>query len=117
MAVAENTGKPAVAQPRTSGDRQYGDGVSKAAVAATPNAPRPNVVPPGAFGPLTAPTSRPDEPVTAGLPIGPGPGPDSLGMGAAPADDSLWELRALAARMANPPRDLLRIIALAESEL
>lgn len=29
--------------------------------------------------PLTAMTQRPDEPVTAGLPIGPGPGPEILG--------------------------------------
>jgi len=29
--------------------------------------------------PYIAPTSRPDEPVTAGLPTGPGPGPEALG--------------------------------------
>lgn len=29
--------------------------------------------------PLTAPTMRPDEPVTAGAAIGPGPGPEALG--------------------------------------
>jgi len=28
--------------------------------------------------PLTAPTERPHEPVTAGMPFGPGPGPESL---------------------------------------
>ena len=33
---------------------------------------------PGASGGLTAPTTRPDEPVTAGLPIGAGPGPEVL---------------------------------------
>lgn len=30
--------------------------------------------------PLDAPTERPDEPVTAGAPSGPGPGPEALGM-------------------------------------
>ena len=34
---------------------------------------------PGARGPLLRPTERPDEPVTAGLPTGPGPGPEALG--------------------------------------
>jgi hypothetical protein len=29
--------------------------------------------------PLNAPTARPSEPVTAGLPVGPGPGPEVLG--------------------------------------
>lgn len=30
--------------------------------------------------PLTAPTERPDEPITAGMPFGAGPGPEALGM-------------------------------------
>lgn len=30
---------------------------------------------------LDAPSERPGEPVTAGLPVGPGPGPEALGMG------------------------------------
>ncbi len=33
----------------------------------------------GQTGVLSAPTVRPDEPVTAGLPIGPGAGPQALG--------------------------------------
>jgi hypothetical protein len=38
----------------------------------------------GANGPLTRPTERPGEPVTHGLPMGPGGGPESLtGIGAA----------------------------------
>jgi hypothetical protein len=36
---------------------------------AAPVAPAPAIVP------LSAPTSRPDEPITAGAPFGPGPGP------------------------------------------
>lgn len=38
----------------------------------------------GANGPLTRPTERPNEPVTHGLPMGPGGGPEALqGIGAA----------------------------------
>lgn len=33
-------------------------------------------VPPRDVTPLGAPTDRPDEPVTAGVPVGPGPGPE-----------------------------------------
>jgi len=29
--------------------------------------------------PLYAPTQRPNEPITAGIPLGPGPGPEALG--------------------------------------
>lgn len=32
----------------------------------------------GMLGPLDAPTQRPNEPLTAGLPSGPGPGPGAL---------------------------------------
>lgn len=33
----------------------------------------------GQFGMLTRPSDRPDEPITAGLAVGPGPGPEMLG--------------------------------------
>lgn len=33
---------------------------------------------PGELGPLTAPTDRPGEPLTHGLPTGPGAGPEAL---------------------------------------
>lgn len=50
-----------------------GGGVApSASPSAPPPAPRPQ---PGSFGPLDRPTERPDEPVTAGAPFGPGPGP------------------------------------------
>lgn len=87
--------------------QQYGAGVDQAelqrqlpAPQATPVAPGPPPVAPGAAGPgsaerleqalqqmqvgdglMTAPTARPLEPVTAGLASGPGPGPEALGMG------------------------------------
>lgn len=39
----------------------------------TPGAAAPPAVAPGSLGPLTAPTQRPDEPLTAGAPFGAGP--------------------------------------------
>lgn len=74
----------------------YGDGVAQAAAqqaipvptaspthppaSAPGQAPPPQMAPPDP-GLLTQPTTRPNEPVTAGLPIGPGPGPASLATG------------------------------------
>ena len=47
----------------------------------TPGAAGPPPGPaPGSFGPLTRPTERPNEPMTAGVPMGPGPGPEALQM-------------------------------------
>ena len=39
--------------------------------------PLPKVTP-GSFGPIDRPTDNPQEPVTAGLPFGPGSGPETL---------------------------------------
>jgi hypothetical protein len=54
--------------------------------AATPTQapPPPAPPPPGSLG-FTEPTSMPDEPLTAGLPIGAGPGPEILNRPIAPA--------------------------------
>ena len=70
----------------------YGDGVENAAIkAASPLAKTPDVNPISLseqgmapsqqtkLTPLFAPSERPDEPVTAGVAIGPGPGPEVLG--------------------------------------
>jgi hypothetical protein len=47
-------------------------------------APQQPLAVPGGNGPLTRPTERPNEPVTHGLPMGPGAGPEALqGVGAA----------------------------------
>ena len=60
-------------------------------VAAPPSQGPPPAPPiaPGAFGPLARPTERPGEPVTTGLPIGAGPGPEAMPPGPAggPAPD------------------------------
>ena len=47
--------------------------------------------------PLTAPTQRPEEPITAGAPFGPGIGPIAAGIPseAQMADDALMEMQAI----------------------
>lgn len=56
--------------------------------------------------PLDAPSQRPNEPITHGLPVGPGAGPEALGMMG--NDDVMTVLRAAYESYPNP--DLLRII-------
>lgn len=51
--------------------------------------------PPGALGDLHRPTDRPNEPVTAGLSGGPGPGPEALTPGLKPTDPITLRLMAL----------------------
>lgn len=48
----------------------------------------PPTVPPGGFGAFTRGSERPDEPITAGLKSGPGPGPEALGMHAGDPEDA-----------------------------
>lgn len=50
---------------------------------------------PGAMGPLTRPTERPNEPVTAGASFGPGPTPGTQFIVPKAADPVLNELRGL----------------------
>lgn len=78
---------------------------------AAPTAPR-REVPPGSLIPLTAPTQLPEEPVTAGLPLGEGPGPEALA--AQPMGDGmdLAQLKAVYRRF--PSEDLRRLIERAE---
>lgn len=62
--------------------------------------------------PLGAPTERPNEPITAGLPMGAGPGPEALSpIAIAPGsrEDLILQLRAAASRYPNPA--LIRFIA------
>jgi hypothetical protein len=59
--------------------------------------------------PLNAPTERPEEPVTAGAPMGPGPGPESIGVAKSLKDQSMLDTRQIAQylpsleQMANQP--------------
>jgi len=74
------------------GSTSYGEGVETAAIksgaplAKTPDTrPTPAAEVRAAAGeavtPLFAPSERPDEPITAGIPMGAGPGPEALMMG------------------------------------
>jgi hypothetical protein len=54
--------------------KAFGEIQAGAAMAQAERPPMPKVTP------LTAPTERPEEPVTAGAPAGPGPGPEALGI-------------------------------------
>lgn len=83
---------------------------ASAPLAQTPDAgaaPKPRAqrgAPPSAVTPLGAPTQRPDEPVTAGAALGPGPGPEALGL-PSPATQSyqtaLSTLQSVAATSGN----------------
>ena len=56
---------------RSAPNQQYG--ARTAQEEAQKVIPLPETPQPGSFGQLTRPTERPNEPVTAGIPIGPGP--------------------------------------------
>lgn len=84
-------------------------------LAAAPSLPAPGNPPAGAgggaaLGDFTRPTDRPTEPITAGLPMGAGPGPEALSTVGPQADAIGGQLRALYA--ANPNNDILRLIEL-----
>lgn len=67
-------------------------------------------VPPGAVTSLTAPTDLPDEPMTTGMRLGEGAGPEALAMPR--GDDSLAILKEVYSRY--PFEDLRRLIERAE---
>lgn len=84
---------------RVAPSQTYGDATAQAnaqkviplARVPQPTAPPPQAAPPGPagvlpgqYGPLHGPTNRPQEPITAGLASGPGPGPEALGQSADP---------------------------------
>lgn len=67
---------------------------------------------PGQVVPLDAPTQRPGEPLTAGLPHGPGPGPEALGVqpGVAQGYQNARDHIGMLAR-AQPDNDALQYLA------
>ena len=70
----------------------------------------------GSAGPLTRPTERPNEPVTHGLPVGPGGGPEALqGIGAAARQGAVEQgtLSHLLTSLASGPNATLAIKDLA----
>ena len=69
--------------------------------------------------PLSEPTQNPNEPLTAGAPFGPGPGPEALGPGGAalmgqPQDPVRQQVAAL--YQVNPNPDLLRLLQLLDAQ-
>lgn len=68
-------GPPGAGPPMPGGSAPASGGPQElmAALQAAQNHAAPNVG-------LGGPTQRPDEPVTAGIPLGPGPGPEALGL-------------------------------------
>lgn len=72
---------------------------------------------PGERGPLTRPSERPAEPITAGAPFGPGFGPETMPFEVTPATGSKADLaervRIIAATYPNPA--LLGLLAELES--
>ena len=86
-------------------------GVSRAAEQSRVPGQPPQTPPiePGGLPDLFAPTTRPDEPVTAGMPFGPGPGP----MVMPTADDAAMDRLRMLARATGSP-SLLRLIEAAE---
>ena len=66
-------------------------------LAALGNAPQP-----GSHGPIDRPTERPNEPVTHGLPVGPGGGPEALtGIGAMAREGTLDQAGTLSNLLTN----------------
>jgi hypothetical protein len=84
--AAQARAQQAVPLPKAGGLPSLGSG------SGSPPAPVPPGPVPGALGPLNRPTERPGEPITAGLPMGPGAGPEAL---SAPRDFDAEDLVAL----------------------
>jgi hypothetical protein len=83
--------------------KAFGEIQSGATMAQSERPPMPQVTP------INAPTQRPEEPVTAGAPAGPGPGPEAIGVGQTMRDQSRIDTRQIAQylpsleQMANQP--------------
>ncbi len=101
LAGAAGPGKFSKRTDMTLPSASYGEGVETAAIqAGAPMATTPDVRPmsrseqgiaPSQLArvtPLFAPSERPDEPITSGIAMGPGPGPEVLGMSAPRAKQS-----------------------------
>ena len=93
--------------PRAPAGRPYGE--RKAAMDAQRTIPLPAQSGPRVI-PLDAPTERPDEPLTAGLSTGAGPGPEALMPTGLPVQEMeiIANLRAM--YRAFPSNDLLRFL-------
>jgi hypothetical protein len=90
------------------------DAVPSAPTGAGPAPPAPTGPRPGGVVPLDAPSQRPNEPLTAGLPVGPGPGPEALGDLAGLGGDVNMQLRAIFSRYPN--EDLRRVLEMIDTD-
>lgn len=76
-----------------------------------PETPRPNITG------LDAPTARPSEPVTAGAPFGPGPGPEALALRAPGQPVGGAISQAIARAAANDPTgELAKLLLVAQQK-
>lgn len=82
--------------------------------ATPPGAPPEPMTMPGQVVPLDAPSMRPNEPITAGLPVGPGAGPEALGPLGGQSEDVATQLRAIYARFPN--EDLRSLLEMLDDE-
>jgi hypothetical protein len=73
------------------------------------------VVAPGDMN-FDAPTERPQEPITAGLPMGPGPGPEALNLPSDAATTAAHLRTMYASIPAARNNDFLRLVELAEQQ-
>jgi hypothetical protein len=110
-------GGPAHQQARYIAGLEYGAGQEtmdlQQAAPLSAALPAPAPPPPGADAvPFGAPTQRPDEPVTAGAPFGPGPGPPEPSQVHLPPDILVEAARM--AWIANPSSESLRLLETAE---
>jgi len=108
-----------VAKGQTYGKRKQ----QEDAMRAVPMAPSPTGTAqpvrrptPNAAGSLTAPTARPNEPITAGAPFGAGPGPEAMGLPMMrPTEDvAVSELRQIL--MSYPSDELADLLDAYESQ-
>lgn len=112
----------------TATNQQYGQRLAQQrAQEAVPMGTPPTVVPspvkkrpsiaPGTLTPLTAPTTRPDEPITAGANFGPGANALGAGIPIMPSEQNMAfeELRQIAVMF--PTEDLLDLLDMYGNEL
>jgi hypothetical protein len=102
--------KPRSQPIRVGPSQQYGQGAEQ--IAAQQAVPLPQA-PPIEVIPLNAPTRRPNEPVTAGLPMGPGPGPESLPPAMGAGSGAAQALRGIYAAWPSP--EILELIQYQDS--
>lgn len=119
--MAATPGHSSLQMPKVAPGQPYGAaGQQAAALHAVPMPSQPQQGPVGeAAGPtvvgLGEPTQNPQEPVTAGAPIGPGPGPEVLPQAQPTGQDPVRQQVAALYRIA-PNTDLLRLLELLDAQ-